>query len=397
MSVQIPAPALGGARRPADRTGVRAFPAAGLTVVRPAALLALALLAALLVPSIAGAAKPTARFAYAARPMTFGIYPGGGAGTVGPSGRTIPEDPTLRLAALQQLRVPGRPFVLHLYDEFRTRADGAAVPSWLADEIRAYTGAGFEVELVLRYRPAAAEGDVAGYADYVRRRVRQLGANPRVTALQITNESNVTGAPGAADGAYPRAREALVAGVVAAGRAKRDAGRSQLRIGFNWAFQQGRREEAYFAGLRALAAGTPFRRSLDWVGIDAYPGTWGPWLPGATLASGARRTTLAALRALRSRYLPLAGLRRVPLHVSEAGYPTGPGRTPAMQTAVLRSVTRAISAYRTRYGVTDLRWFDLRDADSSSASFESQYGLMRDDYTPKPAFHAFRAVVRRLG
>jgi hypothetical protein len=43
-----------------------------------------------------------------------------------------------------------------------------------------------------------------------------------------------------------------------------------------------------------------------------------------------------------------------------------------------------------------LRWFDLRDADSSSSSFESQYGLMRDDYSPKPAFGAYRALVARL-
>ena len=43
-----------------------------------------------------------------ARPLVFGIYPGGAAGTVGPAGQLQPEDPVKRLAALEQLRPPGR-------------------------------------------------------------------------------------------------------------------------------------------------------------------------------------------------------------------------------------------------------------------------------------------------
>ena len=47
--------------------------------------------------------------------------------------------------------------------------------------------------------------------------------------------------------------------------------------------------------------------------------------------------------------------------------------------------------------VTGYRWFDLRDADSASPSFESRYGLMRDDYRPKPAFAAYRDLIATLG
>src|SRR5262245_17307507 len=43
------------------------------------------------------------RSAPPARKLVFGIYPGGGAGTVAPAGRTVAEDPTRRLEALQQL------------------------------------------------------------------------------------------------------------------------------------------------------------------------------------------------------------------------------------------------------------------------------------------------------
>jgi hypothetical protein len=87
----------------------------------------------------------------------------------------------------------------------------------------------------------------------------------------------------------------------------------------------------------------------------------------------------------------------LPLHISENGYPTGPARTDAMQVAVMKSTIATVDEYRTRYAVTDYRWFDLRDADSSSAGFEGRYGLLRDDDTPKPAFAVYRGLVAALG
>jgi hypothetical protein len=68
-----------------------------------------------------------------------------------------------------------------------------------------------------------------------------------------------------------------------------------------------------------------------------------------------------------------------------------------MQQTVLRAAVRAVSEARVTYGVTDYRWFDLRDADTADTSFESHYGLMRDDYSPKPAFSTYRDLIARLG
>jgi hypothetical protein len=101
------------------------------------------------------------------------------------------------------------------------------------------------------------------------------------------------------------------------------------------------------------------------------------------------------MRRLRFELLPKAHLRAARIHFSESGYPTGPGRTAAMQATVMRSAIGTVTRYRARYGVTDLRWFDLRDANSADPSFESQYGLTRDDYSPKPAFFAFRTLIAR--
>ncbi len=326
--------------------------------------------------------------------MVFGIYPGGAAGTVGPRGKTRPEAPELRRKALLTLRQVDRPFVLHLYDEYRRPADAAALPAWLAAQIAQYTRDGFSIELVLRYRPDHPSGDVAGYVDFVRARVRQLAAIRGVTHLQIANEANVPASPNASDGAYTGVVDALVSGVIAAKAEARVRGRGDLRVGFNWADQVGARERRFFSTLRRRG-GQTFSRSVDWVGVDAYPGTWGPKLPRGSLSTAVRKATVRTMRRLRRDLMPRAGVQRARIHFSESGYPTGPGRTAAMQKTVMASVIRTVSAYRQTYGVTDFRWFDLRDADSANPSFESQYGVMRDDYTPKPAYFTYRALLRR--
>jgi hypothetical protein len=330
-------------------------------------------------------------------PLVFGIYPGGAVGTVGPSGETRPEVPEARSRALRRLRGGGgRPFVLHLYDSYTRPSDAAAVPPSLASQIADYTADDFQIELVLAYRPEDHGGDVAGFTDFVRARVRQLAPNPGVAHVQVTNEANVAGAPNAADGAYAGARIALVRGVIAAKDEARRSGRADLQIGFNWAYQRGPAEVAFFSSLRA-AGGSAFAEAVDWVGIDAYPGTWGPPMPAGDTAAAARKATLHAIRTLRRRLLPLAGLSRARLHISESGYPTGRGRSETRQRTVLRAVVRAVAAARAKYGVSDYRWFALRDSDTGDPSFESHYGLTRDDYSSKRAFATYRRLIARLG
>ena len=313
--------------------------------------------------------------------------------SAGNASRAAPWSSASTLAA-QSLRGGTRPFVVHLYDSFTERGDRGSLPQWLASQIAAYTGDGFKVELVLTYRPKRPGGDVAGFAGFVRARVRQTGAN--LGYLQVTNEANVTGAPDAADGAYRGARAALVRGVIAARDEARRRGLPHLRIGFNWAYQLGRSERAFFASLWRRG-GKRFASAVDWVGLDYYPGTWGPPLGSRDLGSGVRAATVSAIRMLREDLLPRARLTAADLQVSESGYPTGPGRTGAMQEEALRAIVRAVAEAAAEYRITGYRWFDLRDADSASSSFESQYGLMRDDYSPKPAFSAYRDLIARLG
>ena len=95
--------------------------------------------------------------------------------------------------------------------------------------------------------------------------------------------------------------------------------------------------------------------------------------------------------------MPIAGLGPgVPFHVEENGWPTGTGRSEAAQEQALRAMVGVVHQFRGTYNISDYRWFDLRDHNTSSANFQHHYGLLRDNYTPKPAFVAYRQLIRDL-
>jgi len=329
------------------------------------------------------------------RALRFGITPGVQTGQLGtgPAPPRTPEDPARHLAALGRLRAPGSPFVLRLHRFFWSDGE-AGVQRFLALADR-YTRAGYLVELQLRYHPSAAqEGDIAAWTAFVRDVVRRFGRNPRVVAVQVTNEVNLSFSPDSSDGHYARAREALVHGVIAAKDEARRRGFGQLAIGFNWAYRSDPASEASFwRSLRDLG-GRPFVAALDWVGLDAYPGTL---FPPADTPGDEGDAMVNAMSALRC-YLRVPGVpASVPIHIEENGYPTGPGRTEQHQVSAMESMIGAVDAFRGTYNVSDYRWFNLRDGDSTSANFQTQYGLLRDDYTEKPAFARYARFVRERG
>ena len=188
---------------------------------------------------------------------------------------------------------------------------------------RHYGSLGFDVTVQVRYHPAPEQnGDVAAWLDYVRRVVRAFGPNRHVTALQITNEVNISFSPNTSDGAYENAVEALVRGVPAAKREARRRGYEQLTTGFNYAWRYGDADADFWRQVGALG-GKRLRRATDWIGLDAYPGTFIP-----PSFENAGDSLLEAVAQTRECYMPLAGFgRRVPLHIDELGYPTGPGRS----------------------------------------------------------------------
>jgi hypothetical protein len=60
-------------------------------------------------------------------------------------------------------------------------------------------------------------------------------------------------------------------------------------------------------------------------------------------------------------------------------------------------MVRAYRDFSGNYNVSDYRWFLLRDGNSDANDFQQQYGLLRDDYSPKPAFALYRSLIARYG
>ena len=325
--------------------------------------------------------------------LRFGITPAGEAGALGPATPAVPGTTQQDLAALAQLRPGGNaPFVLRLNRFFWSRGEeGIRHFESLA---RTYTDAGYQVELQLRYHPTPAqEGDIAAWTQYVREVVRRLGANPGVVALQVTNEVNFTISPDSSDGAYRGARDALIEGVKAAHAEVLRTGHTQLEVGFNWFYRMDPLTEAGFWGYLRDHGGPAFVEAVDWVGLDAYPGTVFP--PVELTVDGYRDGMVNAISILRECFMPIAGLgAAIPIHVEENGAPTWLLRTYEQQREHLRAMVGAVDDFRGTYNVSDYRWFDLRDHDTASLNFQHHYGLLEDDYTEKPAFDAYAEIVR---
>jgi hypothetical protein len=87
----------------------------------------------------------------------------------------------------------------------------------------------------------------------------------------------------------------------------------------------------------------------------------------------------------------------VPIHITENGWPTGEGRTPERQAGVVETIVRAVHAHRTAFNVTHYQLFALRDGNSANPDLFHQFGIMGDDYAPKPAFETYRELIAELG
>ena len=331
--------------------------------------------------------------------LRFGIDPGIAGSAGGVQLPTVPDDPVRDLSAVQALDPPGRAMVVRLNRLFWS--DGQAGIDAFQSQVGLYTRAGFQVEIQVRYHPASGEaGDIPAWLAYVRHVVDSFGANPRVVAMTITNEVNLNFSPNTSDGYYTGAEDALIQGIEAAHAEALAKGYRQLRFGFTYAYRFSPQGDAAFFGYLGAHGGAAFERALSFVGIDFYPGTIYPpaMAPGDTYTAELAQ----AAGVVRDCFAPMAGIpAAVPIWFTENGVPTGVP-SEAQQAAALTELVQAACAYSGTFNITDYRWFNLRDSNSSppasllGPSFAS-FGLLRDDYSAKPSFAAYRARISACG
>jgi hypothetical protein len=329
-----------------------------------------------------------------AHPLRFGITPlaAGSAGVT--QAQPKPENPGLAKAELTRLRPGRRQLVLHL--NRMLMSDGEAGVRRYAALVDDYAKAGFDTELQVRYHPAAGqEGDMSAWTAYVRTAARILGKRPTVKALTITNEANFPVSPNTSDGSFPGVLQAIVTGVTAAREQLDRMGRPDVKLGFSFAWRWLPDADADFWRQLGSLATPEFRSALDYVGLQIYPGLV---FPPVSTPAAAGDDTVEALTLLRGCYMPLGGFgQNVDLWVTENGYATNLGRTESEQNVALRSTLDGIYRYSGTLGVTDYRWFNLRDNDSAGTDLFAAVGLLRDDYTEKPAFATYRSYIDRIG
>ena len=348
---------------------------------------------------VARAADPLCLGTYSSLParpgpaLRLGVDPGLAGSAGGVQLPVTADDPARDLAAASALRVPGHRLVVRLNRLFES--DGEAGITRFAADAGRYARAGLEVEIQVRYHPSAAQnGDLAAWTRYVRRVVDVIGRIHGVVAMTITNEVNIGVSPNTSDGAYQGADDALIEGIEAAhDEAARDR-LPGLRFGFTYAYRFGPPGDAALFGYLRAHGGAAFVRALGFVGVDFYPGSFYP--PAMVPGSSYTMELAQAAGVVRDCLAPLAGIpASVPLWFTELGVPVGL-LSEAGQAAALTELVHAAQAYAGTYGITDLRWFNLRDSIPEGPAgvigpLFTNDGLLRADYTRKPAFAAFRS------
>jgi hypothetical protein len=312
-------------------------------------------------------------------PLRFGVYPGntftfGKYAGLGGSNAVAP-DSDVAINRMVELAA-GRPFDVHLYIQW-----DRGIPAGFDELVQRLTAHRLTVNLALKYVPPAGhDGDLAGFAAWVGSVVAAL---PTVGVFQITNEANVKGSPDT-DGGATDPVGALIAGVEGAAAARH---RGQL-VGFNWFYRLDPLDDAQFWSDLGHRGGDALRRAVDYAGVDIYAGTYIPPLYSVDDEADFR----AALDYVRNDLMPMAGLGAgVPIFVQETGYPTlGPVRDEQKQAEALAAYIRATHGF----GVGLLQWFQLADADSPLGD---GWGLVRADYSPKPAFDVMRQAGTPVG
>lgn len=353
----------------------------------------------------AGASDPYCTGSYGGAPararpaLRMGIDPGLAGSAGGTQLPTVPDKPARDLAAVKALAVPGRQLVVRLNRLFWS--DGQRGIDAFKRLVRMYGRAGFEVELQVRYHPPSGKaGDITAWLAYVRHVVDTFGPDRRVVDMTITNEVNLDTSSNTSDGTYPGAKQALIRGIEAAHADAVRRGFRQLRFGFTYAYRWNPKSDAAFFSYLGTHGGRRFRRALGFVGLDFYPGTF---YPPVMAPSDSYRAELAqAAGVVRDCFMEKARLgRSVPIWITENGVPSG-NTSQSAQAAALRALVTAAYDYSGTYGITDYRWFNLRDSTDYGPQTHvpltfSTDGLLLANYKRKEAFGVYRRLIARWG
>lgn len=329
--------------------------------------------------------------------FVFGIYPGSAVGEGSGLCKGKPDDHKQIIDALKILQGEKSSFLvrsyLHYIGDEKTDNHTPVNPEQYATD-------GRKLDLVLCFQ--TNEEDLTGWNHIIKKMIKKYGSY--LESLQITEEANVQ-VP-YLDGNFKNVRQALVQGVITAKEEIRKQN-LDIKVGFNSTpiFNP---TDTFWKEIKELA-NESFYDSLDYVGFDFFPDVFQP-----IKFSNLENVVTLVLKKFREQDLTGAGIpSSVPIRITENAWSTGSNRSYEQQAKTIEIIIRTIYALKGELNITHYEYHQLRDADSSE--FEGdidnnseyheaatllrqhQFGLLKDDYTQKPAFETYRKLIEELG
>lgn len=323
--------------------------------------------------------------------LTFGIYPLSVAGT--PFGLAVgPKDNYQKIQmAIQDLKGDSKKLFPRNYLIYTKEWESKMLT--LADQ---YLDNGLIGDLTVGCGDWTSQQDsdieFNNWLDFIRKVIKRYGSN--LASLQITNEPNLS----FMEGSKPYILHALVKGVIAA---KKEIRKHNLpiKVGFGSVPESPAAVPHFWKNL-AKIGGDTFIDSIDFVGHNFYVDVFDEQPLDLKEIPDAVEHTLRNLR----KNLETVGIPpSIPIRVTENGWPTGINpvsnikRSYEHQAKVLETVIRTIYKLHLELNISHYELFGLRDADSSKEDLFHQFGIMRDDYSPKPAYDTFKRLIQEMG
>jgi hypothetical protein len=312
--------------------------------------------------------------------LIFGIYPGG----LDALQKGLPNNRFKINEALDILQGDKELFLVRGYKGF----DNLEVEA--PEMMEQYCINGRKLDLTLCYR--SKTGDVEGWKIFITKMIQQYATH--LHKIQITEEPNNPDTLTGGDGGSENIHEAIIEGVI---EAKKEINRLGINVlvGFN-AVISFNPNDNFWQGI-ADKANQQFESSLDFVGLDFFPDVFRP-LP--VKPNGTMTTIEEAINLVLNQFRKVNLLNgkiptNIPVHITENGWATTPERSYERQKEILASTLNVVNQLKAELNITHYEYFGLRDADTSDSNF--QFGLMTDEYMPKPAFETYKTLIQQFG
>jgi len=317
--------------------------------------------------------------------MTFGIYPGSVSGTDTGIASGKPDNPASIHYSLEELEKGAGTIIIRGYIQYLGEGKLSAEAP---ENIFQYATKKRKIDLVLCYR--SEKYNQHDWTTTIRQLIQRSGG--KLDSIQVTEEPNLKGVF-AGDGRFEDIEKALHDGVVTA---KNEITKLnyKIKVGFNAVPSFNPTDK--FWGIIGSEGYHSFREALDYIGLDFFPDVF------RRVAEDGQpndleesvRNVLGYFRNvnLQAGKIPLT----IPIHITENGWSTGEGKSYERQAFVIEKVIRTIQQSKTKLNIARYELFGLRDVDTSNADKFYQFGLLKDDYSAKPAFYIFCKLINEL-